>query len=112
MSTRHRVPVDSIVIVVVGILAMALRADAAQEPAGDQSYMVLVAPRDLSRIDADMMAADAALARLGWDESLSAATAADTEHAGATPGRVARVDRGCRGKTSGFSYWWPDSRGR
>lgn len=68
MSTRHRVAVDSIVIVVVGILAMALRADAAQEPAGDpsasgdQSYMVLVAPRDLSRIDADMMAADAALA--------------------------------------------------
>jgi ribosome biogenesis GTPase len=36
----------------------------------------------------------AALARLGWDESLAAAAAADAAHAGATPGRVARVDRG------------------
>ena len=42
----------------------------------------------------DPVAADAALVGLGWDESLADAAAADVEHAGAVPGRVARVDRG------------------
>jgi ribosome biogenesis GTPase len=37
---------------------------------------------------------DAVLAGLGWDPALAAAAAADVAHAGATPGRVARVDRG------------------
>jgi hypothetical protein len=66
MSIRHRLP--HTVIVVLGLLAMAVVAHAAQEPAstppaaGDESYMVLVPPRDVSKIDADMMAADAALA--------------------------------------------------
>ena len=37
---------------------------------------------------------DRALARLGWDPALAAAAAADLAHADASPGRVARVDRG------------------
>ena len=37
---------------------------------------------------------DLALARLGWDATLAAAAAADLAHADASPGRVARVDRG------------------
>src|SRR5712691_5227030 len=37
---------------------------------------------------------DLALARLGWDPALAAAAAADLAHADASPGRVARVDRG------------------
>jgi ribosome biogenesis GTPase len=37
---------------------------------------------------------DLALARLGWDAALAAAAAADLAHADASPGRVARVDRG------------------
>jgi len=39
-------------------------------------------------------AAAGALANLGWDATLAGAAAADVEHASATPGRVARVDRG------------------
>ncbi len=42
----------------------------------------------------DTAPARAALARLGWDEHLAAAASADIAHAGARPGRVARVDRG------------------
>lgn len=43
----------------------------------------------------DSPAVDAALARLGWDADLAAAVrAARGAHAGAVPGRVARVDRG------------------
>jgi len=39
-------------------------------------------------------AEDLALTRLGWDEALAAAAAADREHRDADLGRVARVDRG------------------
>jgi ribosome biogenesis GTPase / thiamine phosphate phosphatase len=42
----------------------------------------------------DPAAEAGALARLGWDDALAAAAAADTEHSDATPARVARVDRG------------------
>jgi ribosome biogenesis GTPase len=34
------------------------------------------------------------LARLGWNDALAEAVAADVAHSGATPARVARVDRG------------------
>jgi ribosome biogenesis GTPase len=37
---------------------------------------------------------DPALVRLGWDAALAEAASAEVAHAGATPGRVARVDRG------------------
>ena len=39
-------------------------------------------------------AEDQALTQFGWDDALAAAAAADREHPGAQPGRVARVDRG------------------
>src|SRR4051794_27452058 len=42
----------------------------------------------------DPAARPVALDRLGWDDGFAAAMAADVAHAGATPGRVARVDRG------------------
>jgi ribosome biogenesis GTPase len=42
----------------------------------------------------DLPVGGAALARLGWDRALAAAAAADLAHRGASPGRVARVDRG------------------
>jgi hypothetical protein len=66
MSIRHRL--SARVFLVLALLATAVVAGAAQEPAStppvslDDSYMVLVPPRDVSKIDADMMAADAALA--------------------------------------------------
>jgi ribosome biogenesis GTPase len=51
-------------------------------------------PASEGPVSDDLQVEGAALARLGWDEALAAAAAADVAHLGASPGRVARVDRG------------------
>jgi hypothetical protein len=65
MSIRQRLSTTP--VLAVALITLAVAAGTAQEPpgkpaSGDDSYMVLVPPRDIAKIDTDMMAADAALA--------------------------------------------------